>query len=46
MMTAEEYFFVSSQNVKEVALLGGNIAGLVPSHVVEAFRRKLAGPGA
>ncbi len=42
MMTGEEYFFVSSQNVKEVAFLGGDIHGLVPPHVEEAFRRKLA----
>ncbi|MBW2261643.1 MAG: pantetheine-phosphate adenylyltransferase [Deltaproteobacteria bacterium] len=41
MMTGEEYFFVSSQNVKEIALLGGDIQGLVPPHVVEAFREKL-----
>ena len=46
MMTCEEYFFVSSQNVKEVVFLGGDISGLVPPHVVEAFKRKLALPGA
>lgn len=42
MMTGEESFFVSSQNVKEIALLGGSIKGLVPPHVEEAFRQKLA----
>lgn len=42
MMTGEEYFFVSSQNVKEIALLGGSIQGLVPPHVEAAFKRKLA----
>jgi pantetheine-phosphate adenylyltransferase len=41
MMTGEESFFVSSQNVKEIAMLGGNIRGLVPPHVEEAFQRKL-----
>jgi pantetheine-phosphate adenylyltransferase len=41
MMTGEEYFFVSSQNVKEIAMLGGTITGLVPPHVEEAFERKI-----
>lgn len=35
MMTSEEYFFVSSQNVKEVASLGGSISGLVPPIIAE-----------
>lgn len=33
MMPAEEYSYVSSRLVKEVATLGGNIAGLVPEGV-------------
>lgn len=33
MMPAEEYSYVSSRLVKEVATLGGNIAGLVPKVV-------------
>jgi len=33
MMPAEEYSYVSSRLVKEVATLGGNIAGLVPKLV-------------
>ena len=33
MMPAEEYSYVSSRLVKEVATLGGNIAGLVPEVV-------------
>ncbi len=33
MMPAEEYSYVSSRLVKEVARLGGNIAGLVPKRV-------------
>jgi len=41
MMTGEEYFFVSSQNVKEIAQLGGDITGLVPPHVREAFIDKI-----
>jgi pantetheine-phosphate adenylyltransferase len=42
MMTSEEYFFVSSQNVKEIFMLGGNISGLVPTHVERACREKRA----
>ena len=33
MMPAEEYSYVSSRLVKEVATLGGNITGLVPKGV-------------
>ena len=41
MMTSEKYFFVSSQNVKEVASLEGNIAGLVPPTIAEQVLKKL-----
>ena len=41
MMTSEEYFFVSSQNVKEVAGLGGDISKLVPPVIAEAVVNKL-----
>ncbi len=40
MMTGEEYFFVSSRSVKEVASLNGNIDFLVPPHVAVALRKK------
>jgi pantetheine-phosphate adenylyltransferase len=40
MMTGEEYFFVSSRSVKEIASLNGNIDFLVPPHVAVALRRK------
>jgi pantetheine-phosphate adenylyltransferase len=33
MMPAEEYSYVSSRLVKEVASLGGNVSGLVPEKV-------------
>ncbi|MGH9392016.1 MAG: hypothetical protein ACRD1Z_20630, partial [Vicinamibacteria bacterium] len=33
MMPAEEYSYVSSKLVKEVASLGGNVSGLVPEDV-------------
>ena len=44
MMPAEEYSYVSSRLVKEVASLGGNVSGLVPEEVekrlLERVRRK------
>jgi pantetheine-phosphate adenylyltransferase len=33
MMPAEEYSYVSSRLVKEVASLGGNVSGLLPEEV-------------
>jgi pantetheine-phosphate adenylyltransferase len=42
MMTSEEYFFVSSQNVKEVAYYGGDISGLVPPSIAELVRARIA----
>ena len=44
MMTSEEYFFVSSQNVKEVAGLGGDISMLVPPVIAKAVLKKLETP--
>jgi pantetheine-phosphate adenylyltransferase len=40
MMTSEKYFFVSSQNVKEVAQFGGDISELVPQLVVARLAAK------
>ncbi len=40
MMTAKDYFFVSSRTVKEVAMLGGSVRGLVPENVEKALRMK------
>jgi pantetheine-phosphate adenylyltransferase len=40
IMTAEQYFFVSSRNVKEVAALGCDVSGLVPKTVVEKLTAK------
>jgi len=45
LMTSQEYAFLSASTVKEVAMLGGCISGLVPSHVAEAIRRKFDEPG-
>lgn len=40
MMTSNEYSFLSSSAVKEVASLGGNVSAWVPSFVAEALARK------
>jgi pantetheine-phosphate adenylyltransferase len=42
LMAAEAYSFVSSQLVKEVASLGGNVSGLVPPLVEEHLRSRVA----
>jgi pantetheine-phosphate adenylyltransferase len=39
-MASQEYQFLSSSLMKEVASLGGDINGLVPKHVAEALRKK------
>ncbi|MFN2508083.1 MAG: pantetheine-phosphate adenylyltransferase [Chthoniobacterales bacterium] len=41
LMPKEEYTYLSSRIVKEIARLGGDIAKFVPARVVEAFARKL-----
>jgi pantetheine-phosphate adenylyltransferase len=41
LMPKEEYTYLSSRIVKEIARLGGDIAKFVPAHVVEAFAKKL-----
>ena len=40
IMTAEQYFFVSSRNVKEVAALGCDVSGLVPALVSDRLKEK------
>jgi len=45
MMTEENYFFVSSRNVKEIASFGGAVDALVPPGVARRLRQKFAGPG-
>ena len=44
LMPKEEYTYLSSRLVKEVALLGGRVKGLVPPPVARALRRKLKTP--
>ncbi len=41
LMAGEQYSFVSSKLVKEVASLGGNISGLVPPVVEQRLRERL-----
>ncbi len=45
MMTDEEYFYIASRTVKEVARLGGSIDGLVPEHIKQAMFAKLRAEG-
>ena len=40
LMSPLEYQFVYSSRIKEVARLGGNITGLVPDNVIDAFKLK------
>jgi len=41
LMASQEYQFLSSSLLKEVARLDGNIDDLVPKHVAEALRNKV-----
>src|SRR4029079_3906241 len=41
LMPKEEYTYLSSRIVKEIARLGGDVSGFVPPPVAEAFARKL-----
>jgi pantetheine-phosphate adenylyltransferase len=45
MMPAEEYSYVSSRLVKEVAELGGSVRGLVPAGVERRLKEKLGKAG-
>ena len=39
LMPKEEYTYLSSRIVKEIARLGGDVSGFVPSWVVRVFRK-------
>ena len=41
LMASQEYQFLSSSLLKEVAQLNGNVSDLVPEHVAEALRKKV-----
>ncbi len=42
LMTSSRHSFISSSLIREVAALGGDVAGLVPDHVREALRARFA----
>lgn len=42
MMTGEDYFYISSQLVREVASLGGDVQGLVPASVLAKLKERFA----
>ena len=41
----EEYTYLSSRIVKEIARLGGDVSAFVPEVIKEALRNKLRNPG-
>ncbi len=43
LMPKEDYSYISSRIVKEVARLGGDVSGVVPPPVAAALRKKFAG---
>jgi pantetheine-phosphate adenylyltransferase len=43
VMTSEEFGFVNSTMVREVALLGGDVSNLIPASVYEHLKKRLAG---
>jgi pantetheine-phosphate adenylyltransferase len=46
LITNSDYIYVASSLLKEVAMLGGNVDKLVPTHVAIALREKLRQLGA
>jgi pantetheine-phosphate adenylyltransferase len=42
MMTGEDYFYISSQLVREVASFGGDVTGMVPDNVLAKLQEKFA----
>jgi pantetheine-phosphate adenylyltransferase len=45
LMTSQEYAFVSASTVKEIAMLGGCVDGMVPAAVAVALKSKFRDPG-
>jgi pantetheine-phosphate adenylyltransferase len=43
IMTSEQYGFVSSTLIREVASLGGNVSNLIPKTVYERLKKQLTG---
>ena len=44
-MTSQDHMFLSSSLIKEVAMLGGDITGMVPPHVADAVYTKFGMTG-
>lgn len=42
LITSEEHTFLSSSTVREIATLGGDVSGMVPSHVKIALDKKVS----
>jgi len=40
MMTGEDYFYISSRFVRDVARLDGDVSGLVPANVLAALKKR------
>jgi pantetheine-phosphate adenylyltransferase len=45
LMTSQEYAFVSASTVKEIAMLGGCVDGMVPAAVAVVLKAKFRDPG-
>lgn len=45
LLTSAQYSFVSSSLIKELAMFGGDVTGLVPVHVAERLRAAFHGDG-
>ena len=46
LMTSQEYAFISASTVKEIAMLGGCVDGMVPTSVARALQSKFGDPQA
>ena len=45
LMTSQKYAFISASTVKEIVMLGGCVAGMVPPDVAQAMEAKFREPG-
>ena len=45
LMTSQEYAFISASTVKEIAMLGGCVDGMVPASVAAALQSRFGNPG-
>jgi pantetheine-phosphate adenylyltransferase len=45
LMTGQDHAFISASTVKEIAMLGGCVDGMVPAHVSAAMKAKFNAPG-